>query len=112
MDKVTGNTSDGYHTFNELYEHRHLLFITLLNSSKEKAFKTLKNKEGEKWEGWFIAGLNTKYGQITYHLPEKFWHDLDVTELERNSLYDNHSSNDVLDRLWAVATDLKHGGNL
>ena len=46
MDKVDGNTSDGYHTFNELYEHRHLLFITVLNAFNEKAFKTIRNQEG------------------------------------------------------------------
>ena len=25
--KITGNTSDGYHTFNELYHHRAVLFL-------------------------------------------------------------------------------------
>ena len=43
--------SDGYHTFAELYEHRHALFIALANTYAPTAFKTLKNKEGEKWEG-------------------------------------------------------------
>ncbi len=29
-ETITGETSDGYHTFNELYEHRHWLFLCLL----------------------------------------------------------------------------------
>ena len=30
---IDGNTSDGYHTFNELYHHRAVLFSVIVNSS-------------------------------------------------------------------------------
>jgi hypothetical protein len=100
---VRGNYSDGYHTFNELYEFRHLLFIKVVKSKKEIAFKTLKNKEGQSSEGWFILGLNTDNGQITFHLPIRLWHEVsDIKEIERNFLFDGHNSDDVLVRLNAL----------
>lgn len=32
-----GQISDGYHTFNELYQHRMTLFSIICNTYKEKA---------------------------------------------------------------------------
>ncbi len=100
-----GEVSDGYHTFHELYEHRNILWINILNLNPGMAFKTRKNDKGEIWEGWFIGGMNTPFGQVTYHLPEKHWSHVDVKEVERNSDYDQHSSHDVLERLELMAFD-------
>lgn len=91
--------SDGYHTFEELYEHRHLLFINLMTAYEYCAYKTRRNDKGEEIKGWFIAGLDLSSGQITYHLPEKYWEQLTVTEYDSNLQYDGHSSQDVLQRL-------------
>ncbi|WP_067517812.1 WDGH domain-containing protein [Endozoicomonas ascidiicola] len=91
--------SDGYHTFEELYEHRHLLFINLLAAYPYSAFKTRRNQENTELIGWFIAGLDLSFGQLTYHLPEKYWSDLDIREKNNNEDYDGHSSDDVLKRL-------------
>lgn len=104
MSEITGETSDGYHTFNELYEHRHALFALLLsiaadNPKSQRSWKTWRNQDGEVWEGWFIAGMNTEYGQISYHLPAQWWKLLDIPEIERNADYDGHTSADVLQRL-------------
>ena len=97
------DVSDGYHTFDELYLHRHVLFINVVLSHRDMAFKTWKNDRGEKWEGWFILGLNTQYGQITYHLPESYWGNVLVNEVECNSDYDGHSGDDVLARLLLLS---------
>ncbi len=98
-----GEVSDGYHTFNELYEHRHVLFINVVLAHSDKAFKTWKNQEGEKWEGWFILGINTKHGQITYHIPQIYWPYVNVKEVERNTDYDGHSADEVLARLLLLS---------
>jgi len=96
--------SDGYHTFAELYDHRCLLFVNLVLACKEKAFKTRLNQNGEAWEGWFILGINTQWGQITYHLPDSMWGFLDgITEVGQNSGYDGHTSQDVINRLQLLA---------
>lgn len=92
--------TDGNHTFEELYDHRHILACHVLNQNKGISFKTRKAKDGEEWEGWFIAGMNTPYGQISYHFPTTpYWYLLDIPEIERNDLYDDHNSRDVYLRL-------------
>ena len=60
-----GSVSDGYHTFDELYEQRHTLFAALLHMNSFFSFKTWRDDKGEKWDGWFIAGMNT----MGTHLP-------------------------------------------
>ena len=95
--------SDGYHTFAELYDHRCLLFLNLALRCSDMAFKTWRNDAGEVWDGWFILGLNTPHGQITYHLPADLWDLATVPEIHHNEGYDGHSSGDVLERLRAHA---------
>lgn len=96
--KDIGETSDGYHTFNELYEHRHQLFRIICE--QKYGWKSKIHSDGSFLEGWFIAGLNHSKGkQITYHIPIKYWDEFDVNELERAPEWDGHTSNDVLNRL-------------
>ena len=93
--------SDGYHTFGELYEARCLLFVGLLQSHQAKAWRASRNADGQKWEGWFVCGIQPQAGsQITFHLPEKFWANLDGIEThDINPYFDGHTGKDVLDRL-------------
>ncbi len=96
----SSEVSDGYHTFGELYAHRCRLFALLMVTFDGNAFKTRRNAEGDEWEGWFIGGMDTPAGQITYHLPAEMWDMLPtVREIERNAGYDGHTSDDVLARL-------------
>lgn len=99
----TNLVSDGYHTFGELYEHRCKLFALLINTFDPvfgySCFKTRQNDKGETWDGWFIAGLNTPAGQISYHLPDELWDVVDAKIIEYNDTYDKHTSDDVLMRL-------------
>ena len=95
--------SDGYHTFAELYEQRHCLFIALLMAHREIAFKTRRNDKGEQWDGWFIAGLDTPHGQITYHLPKSYWDLVPVEGRGRNATYDGHNSTQAMARLLLLA---------
>jgi len=39
IDCEPGLVSDGYHSFNELYEHRNLLFINLMRSNPEISWR-------------------------------------------------------------------------
>lgn len=96
-----GKVSDGNHTFEELYEHRNALFAVVLHDHLALSWKTWRNDKGEVNEGWFIAGLNTEFGQISYHYPAEWWEKLpDVPEIERNLFYDGHTSDDVAKRLF------------
>ena len=97
MDK--GNISDGYHTFNELYEHRHMLFAYACKDNP-LAWKARKHDDGSMFDGgWFIAGIDLKCGTITYHIPEKHWELFDCRELEYAPAWDGHTADDVIVRL-------------
>ena len=100
----TGEVSDGYHTFNELYEHRHALFIVLAKTMKTMAWRSRMHHDGKGIGGWFIAGLNLSTGMISYHLPDRLWPLLyGIQELERAPEWDGHTSMDVIERLGKLA---------
>ena len=103
---AAGEVSDGYHTFNDLYEHRNMLFVTLLNiCSKLPGFlcwKSWLHHDGSTFGvGWFIAGMTLPTGEhITYHLTRGLW-DLirDEIEVELAPGWDGHTADDVINRL-------------
>ncbi len=95
----TNDISDTYHTFGELYDHRYELYLALCRSTRYQVYKTKKNFEKEEWEGWFILCIDSPDGQISYHLPNKYWDDIACDEVEYNCKYDDHNSEQVLERL-------------
>lgn len=97
------NISDGYHTFRELYDHRHALFIVLANSNSQVSWKSLKHNDGSSYPGWFIAGMELPSGPITYHLPLIHWKKLKIKKLETAPEWDGHTSKDVIMRLFTTA---------
>ena len=112
-----GRTSDGYHTFHELYEHRHALFLALASAMPEKAWAAREHHDGTKIEGWFVAGILLDLGegvpdktdplgqrperQITYHLPDRLWKRVEALGIavDRAPAFDGHTPEDVLLRL-------------
>ena len=91
-----GQLSDGYHTFDELYKHRHALFIKLCLIHNEQCLW----RYDENIAGWFILYWNSYHGQISYHLPIEYltYIKFDIKET-KESIWDGHSSNDVIERL-------------
>ena len=99
---TTGSLSDGYHTFDELYAHRGLLFIALLKAHPQLAWRARHHADGSMDAGWFVAGLDLPTGAVTYHLSDTLWPLLEAVPLrtlERAPAWDGHTSADVLDRL-------------
>ena len=104
-----GEISDGYHTFNELYQHRHALFLALLKERGGWACRT--HADGTMYEGQFIAGMDLDGRQISYHLPVELWaiaDDLGVV-VDEMPEWDGHSSDDVALRLleYAMSKELE-----
>lgn len=105
----TNKISDGYHTFEELCDHRIVLFIVVCNYLYQQLgaglgdkipWKSKLHSDGTSWEGWFIAGIGQKKGnQISYHLPIKYWDDLRVVAYDKAPEWDGHTSKDVVERL-------------
>jgi hypothetical protein len=95
-----GEVSDGFHSFNDLYAHRHALFIALMYCNPELSYRTRRHADGTEWSGWFLAVMNLPNGQVSYHFPESYWDQLDgIPIVEQSPSYDGHTSQDVLDRL-------------
>lgn len=104
-----GSVSDGYHTFDELYDHRCHLMIALMLQMPAISWRADKNDDGEKWSGWFIAGINLPTGTITYHLPQWMWSMLEgVVTFDVGPKWDGHTSKDVVKRL---ATWIEEGAD-
>lgn len=93
--------SDGDHTFEDLYSHRDLLFIMVLNLLNNSWYSE-KHHDGSGYDGYFIAGVNLDGDKpITYHLPNKMLPliGLGVTHLELAPEWDGHKSADVISRI-------------
>lgn len=99
-----GEFSDGYHTFNELYAHRHALFLALMKWAPHNAWFSPSHDDGTMMKGWFIAGVNLPTGTVTYHLPMEMW-DLALHTganlVAAAPKWDGHTSADVVKRLHA-----------
>lgn len=99
-----GKVSDGYHSFNELYDHRLGLFAALMLSNPDISWMSPLHSDGTKIEGWFVAGMNLPTGQITYHLPMQYLEHLNgghIKMVNKAPEYDGHKSDQVLERLAA-----------
>lgn len=97
----SGEASDGYHTFNELYDFRREYNAALVNSGVWKAHKSHRHHTGELCfgGGWFIVMIETPYGQISNHYEDKYWDEFHCEEKEIADEWDGHTEKDVLERL-------------
>ena len=102
--------SDGYHTFDELYDHRVTLYIALCkqinhqpynDADKFEVWRSKKHSDGTHYDGWFILGIGKEKGhQITYHIPNERWEETNFVDiLETAPEFDGHTSQDVLNRI-------------
>lgn len=95
-----GQFGDGYHTFEELYQHRVRLFTCLMHAHKNRAWWSHKHSDGSQWDGWIIAGIQTPQGMVSYHLPvTEIPYLPEGIELQEGRLWDGHTAEDVLNRL-------------
>lgn len=96
--RQNGTLSDGYHTYNDLYYQRCVLFATICNLNKNISWKSKKHNDGEKCfnsDEWFIVGIDTPKGSYTYHYEIKYWDMFEVQELEKGKFWDGHTEKDV-----------------
>lgn len=111
-----GEVSDGYHTFNELYEFRKMYNVALFNEwakdyivgsnvesgPQYNVHKSWKHNDGELCfgGGWFIVVADLPGGQISNHYKAEDWDLFKIPEVEKALLpFDGHTGNDVIDRL-------------
>lgn len=116
-EKITGETSDGYHTFNELYYHRAVLFSAICRCFPERSWKSRKHHDGTMYPGMFIVGIETDDGQATYHYDiEPCWDMFPVKELEQAPEWDGHTPQQAIERIhnmrFESITNLIHQADL
>jgi len=110
---VTEDTSDGYHTFKELYEFRKLYNAALFNEwaaqHKYEVHKSEQHSDGEFCfgGGWFIVMATLPTGQISNHYEMKDWDLFKCRVAERADVWDGHTSQDVAQRLTDLLKDLE-----
>ena len=100
---VSSDTSDGYHTFDELYYHRMVLFSIICNQNKDLAWKSMKHHDGTMYENYFIVGISTPEGDYTYHYDIRDWNYFSVKELEKAPKWDGHKPSDITRLLTLVS---------
>lgn len=104
------SVSDGFHLFEELYDHRAILYIALAkqithqpydNDAKFGVWRSKMHGDGTFYKDWFILGIGKAAGkQITYHLPMELWEQTGFAEtLDMAPKWDHHTSLDVIERL-------------
>jgi hypothetical protein len=120
QNKITENTSDGYHTFKELYEFRKAYNVALFNewgsqiveekklggaivkSIKYNVHKSWKHHDGELCfgGGWFIVVAVLPTGQISNHYKAEDWDLFKIPQAKKALFeFDGHTSEDVINRL-------------
>lgn len=107
-----GKLSDGYHSFDDLYRHRHALFIALCKQieydftqpSHNHVWRSKKHSDGGSLDGFFIMGIgDTPKKMVTYHIPVEYWKETEFANtLEAAPAWDGHTPEDVLKRLTAL----------
>lgn len=101
---ITGEIEDihdSWHSVDELYNHRMVLFVALMKSHPHLSWKSKKHNDGTSYGGYFIAGMELPdVGMITYHIVDNFWDKTpEIQELEIGRPWDGHTSEDVIVRL-------------
>jgi len=111
VHQASENISDGYHTFKELYEHRRALTaalavtLSLLYPGSAWRSKQHHPDDDPMFEGgYFIVGLDTPTGTITYHYKLTHWDDFaNCRTREHAPKWDGAEPSATVDRLleWA-----------
>ena len=108
-ETVNGDTSDGYHTFNELYAYRKAYHALVVNEwarqGRYGVHKSWRHSDGELCfgGGWFIVVAETPEGQVSNHYKADDWTLFQCQESERGNEWDGHTPQIALARLLKLA---------
>ena len=105
--EVNGDTSDGYHTFNELYEYRMQYNAALFNEwalqKKYKVHKSWRHADNSTEPifggGWFIVMAELPTGQISNHYESHDWDKFQIPVTPTAHAFDGHTPQQALDRI-------------
>lgn len=93
--EINGQTSDGYHTFDELYHHRMVLFSVICDQNPHLSWKSKLHHDGTMYDNYFIVGITTPEGDYTYHYHMDHWDMFDATVYDLAPEWDGHKPEDI-----------------
>lgn len=96
-----GDITDGYHSFNELYQHRCILFSIICNTFRDYSWKSWLHSDGTMFTDYFIVGVTTPQGNYTYHYHKDEWDRFNVKEIDKAPEWDGHTASDIT-RLYSL----------
>lgn len=105
---VGPDTSDGYHTFAELYHYRMLYNALLFNewaaAGKYGVHKSRCHSDGLACfgGGWFVVVATLPTGQISNHYEMTDWTKFRVPERGASAEWDGHTPQQAAERLAAL----------
>lgn len=124
MGDQAGKISDGFHTFDELYEMRLALTVALLrridrgdekmymsipigqreNPRNIRVWRSKQHSDGTMFDDYFIVGVFNSPGHtVTFHYPLSEWSLFDFCKtLEKAPEWDGHTDKDVITRLKSL----------
>jgi len=97
--KVTEDTSDGWHSFKDLYHHRALLFSVIVHNYKDMCWKSKRHDDGKELDWNFIVGIDTPWGQASYHYGMEYWDMFDCKVLDKAPHYDGYTPEQSVERI-------------
>lgn len=103
--------TDGYHTMAELYDHRRALsaVLAVVSAIDGQSFRSKQHHPDDDamFDGYFIVGIETPSGLITYHYRLEHWDDFaSVPELDHAPKWDGATSEDTVARLFEMVGQL------
>lgn len=102
---ATKDTTDGHHTFKELYYYRMLYnaqAATAWTLAGIPVVKSWKHHDGELCfgGGMFVVQAELPTGQVSNHYKEHFWDLFNVPAVELPPEYDGHTPEDAASRMY------------
>lgn len=108
----TGQISDGYHTFDELYEYRMLYNAHAVKGwlfSGYDVVKSWRHADGEECfgGGWFIVTAQLPTGQVSNHYEAKHWDLFHCPAVDLPPEWDVHTPQQAAQRLRDALKETK-----
>lgn len=119
LKNAPSSTSDGYHTFKELYYHRMLLQASWFNMLYKEAVdldaqygtvvpvKSWRHHDGRPCfgkENYFVVVAQLPTGQISNHYKGEYWDLFQIPEWECAPEWDGHTPQQAAERILASLT--------
>ncbi len=110
--KITEDTSNGWHTLKELFHHRALLFSVIVHDHRDMCWKSKTHDNGIMYDGMFIVGIDTPWGQASFHYGMEYWDMFDCKVLERAPKYDGYTPEESVSRIARLVELDREGDRL